>query len=461
MSADPRLKNLTGGGRRDFIKWSATVAALLGLERARFLDVLFDKGGAALADNAACASVAKSVHLIGNQGGLAWFTQLFPYPSIARGSGNGVAAFYAGPNVTNAPTDAPSVYAPDSPFQSLARDKQMSVFICGTNQAHTVAPNSNLKLGNVDLLAAVASIQAAQPTLLPVMAINPFVFGAAPGAPSQPATVADSSGLVNLFNSVASRTLLTTPANANLHEAYFKAFLSLNAAAPRPQVVRAYDTGHVAANLLGRNLASQLAVTQDDDSRYGIGGGTQSNVAEIGHALCVAAKAFKLGLTSCLILPAMQDDPHQAFTDMTRLAANVSALEKILDAFMADCALAPDPAGCAGKTLADSVVLTINGDTPKTGADRNSWLDNTAGDHNVLYVLGNGWLKTGFFGDLDVNDNLTTWDPATGQPAALPSQSLSTSAAAAVAYAVAKGDARRVQDFGVQVPAGITNPKLQ
>jgi hypothetical protein len=459
MSADPRLKNLAGAGRRDFIKWSATVAALLGIERARFLDVLFDKGGAALADNAACAGVSKSVHLIANNGGLAWFTQLFPYPSIARGSGNGVAAFYAGPNVMDAGTDSPSVYGPDSPFQSLPKSKQVSAFICGTNQAHTVSPNSNLKLGNVDLLAAVSSIQAAQPTLLPVMAINPFVFGVAPGA-GAPATVADSSGLVNLFNGVASKTLLTTPANANLHEAYYKAFLSLNAASQRPQVVRTYNTGHIAANLLGRNLAAQLMVNPDDDARYGITAGTQSNVAEIGHALCTAAKAFKLGLTSSLILPAMQDDPHQAFDDMTQLAANVSTLGKIFDAFMADCAQAPDPAGCSGKTLADSVVVTINGDTPKIGADRNSWLDNTAGDHNVLYVMGNGWLKTGFFGDLDVNNNLTTWDPDTGKLASMPSQALSTAAATAVAYAVAKGDARRVQDFGVQVPAGITNPKL-
>jgi hypothetical protein len=58
MSADPRLSNLRGSGRRDFIKWSATVSALLGIERARFLDVLFDKAGGALADTAACAATA-------------------------------------------------------------------------------------------------------------------------------------------------------------------------------------------------------------------------------------------------------------------------------------------------------------------------------------------------------------------------------------------------------------------
>jgi len=35
--ADPRLKNLRGPGRRNFIKWSTAVAAVLGLERSRYL----------------------------------------------------------------------------------------------------------------------------------------------------------------------------------------------------------------------------------------------------------------------------------------------------------------------------------------------------------------------------------------------------------------------------------------
>jgi hypothetical protein len=41
------------------------------------------------------------------------------------------------------------------------------------------------------------------------------------------------------------------------------------------------------------------------------------------------------------------------------------------------------------------------------------------------------------------------------------SQALGTPAAAAVANAVAKGDARRLQDFGVTPPPGVTVAKQQ
>ncbi|MFY7901980.1 MAG: hypothetical protein ACOVOU_03615, partial [Rubrivivax sp.] len=49
------------------------------------------------------------------------------------------------------------------------------------------------------------------------------------GAPA-PALVANAGGMVDLFNSNASKTLLNTPKNAGLAEAYYKAFLYLNAA---------------------------------------------------------------------------------------------------------------------------------------------------------------------------------------------------------------------------------------
>ena len=111
----------------------------------------------------------------------------------------------------------------------------MTVFVAGTNQTHTKTPTSGLTIGNTGLVAACAAIQAANPTLLPVMAVNPFVYGSAPGAP-QPATVASSSGLVSLFNSVASKTLLQTPQNASLDAAYMNALLSLNAVSARPSV---------------------------------------------------------------------------------------------------------------------------------------------------------------------------------------------------------------------------------
>ena len=52
---------------------------------------------------------------------------------------------------------------------------------------------------------------------------------------------------------------------------------------------------------------------------------------------------------------------------MATLAANVKTLGMIFNAFMADAMALPDPGGCTGKTLADSIVMTITGDTPKDG----------------------------------------------------------------------------------------------
>ena len=84
---DPRLSQLSGPRRREFLKWSATVAALLGLERSRFLDVLSSTSGSAMADEGACSKTSKSVHLVAGNGGLAWFTQLFPYVNVAKAGG--------------------------------------------------------------------------------------------------------------------------------------------------------------------------------------------------------------------------------------------------------------------------------------------------------------------------------------------------------------------------------------
>jgi hypothetical protein len=449
MAADLRIKNLRGSGRRDFLRWGTAVAAALGLPRQGFLNVLNDTGGSAMADTASGSTTMKSVHLIGDNGGLAWFSQLFPYPSIASAPASGVA-YYSSTAAVAAPTDQKSVYSPASPFQKLSKAKQMTTFICGSNETHTKTPTTALALGTSNLLAVASSIQAASPSLLPVMAINPFSFGTAPGA-AAPATVANSAGLVDLFNSAASQTLLQAPQNGAIAESYYKAFLDMNAAAARSATQKTYATGRVATNLLTKNLASQLAVTSADMARYGMTASTPTTVSEIGNSLCIAVKAFALGLTNCLIIPAMQDDPHGAFQDMTTLASNVQTLGMIFDAFMNDCIGLPDPAG-GSDTLGDNVVITISGDTTKDALTASGWPDNTASNHNLLHVMGNGYLKTGWFGDLSPSGTLTTWDPNTGAAGTMTSAQLATYATSAAAYAIAKGDARRVSDFNGTPP---------
>jgi hypothetical protein len=457
--ADQRLKELRGKSRRDFLRWSATLAAVLGLERSRYLNVLSDSAGVALADQAACPTTMRSVHLVAGNGGLAWFTQLFPQVDVAMNGGSN-SAFYALGKAKNASgTDKSLVYAPESPFQSLAPSKQISAFMAGNNETHTSTPQSAATIATgTGMIAAIAAIQQANPTLLPVIGINPITFGSAPGAPGV-ATVANSTGLVDLFNSAASKTLLQTPTAAALNDSYYRTFLSLNAASARATLVAPGNTGKVAANLLGRNLSSQLTPSSADLTRYGLNG-VPTNVLEIGKAMCTAVKAFSLGLTSSVIIPAMRDDPHGAFNNMSQLQSNVMALGKIFDAFMADCAGIPDPSGC-GQNLDKGVVFTIHGDTPKDPTNRNGWPDGTPNNSNWLYVFGNGFLKTGWFGGVTAQRSVVGFDPTTG--ADVPGQGSGTTAqaaAAAAAYAVAKGDMRRVQDFyrGAAI-TGITNPQ--
>jgi hypothetical protein len=469
---DERLKNLRGPGRRQFLRWSATIAAALGLERSRYLNVLNDHAGEAMASGGACASTMRSVHIVAGHGGLAYFTLIWPQVAIATGN-NPSYAFHAMGSATMASgTTNPLAYAPESPFQTLSATRQMTAFMAGANETHTTVPTTAATISTgTSMLATVAAIQSANPSLLPVIGINPINFGVAAGAPPV-ATVNDSAGLVQLFNSTASQTILSKPSNAALHEAYYKAFAGLNAAAGRQTFSPGLDTGKVAANLLGKNLALQLTPTAADDMRYGIAsttsdfGSTPSELTELAHAMCTAVKAFKLGLTSSVIIPAMTiDDPHSLFASGDQQAQAVAAtLGNIFNAFMADCAATPDPA-CSSSTLADSIVLTVHGDTTKDCGVRSGWPDGTVGNSNTLYVFGNGYLPTGWFGNITVdssgNENLTIFDPTSGQPVTgsmLTTADTAAPAAAAVAYAVSKGDMQRVQDFynGPSI-AGITN----
>jgi hypothetical protein len=201
-----------------------------------------------------------------------------------------------------------------------------------------------------------------------------------------------------------------------------------------------------------------LTPTDADMARYGVGPATRSNVMDIARVLMVTAKAFKLGLTSSVVLPAMGDDPHGAFNDMGSLTDTVTSLGAVLDGFLTELDDTPDDQ-CSGKSLADSIVMTVHGDTPKNPLDRSGWPDGTPNNSNWIYVLGNGYLKTGWFGGVQADGSTRGFDPATGNENNAPAGATSNAAAAAVAYAIARGDSRRIQDFarGVDI-AGIIQP---
>jgi hypothetical protein len=288
--------------------------------------------------------------------------------------------------------------------------------------------------------------------LLPVIAVNPVTYGVAPGAPSA-ATVASAAGLVDLFNSSASKALLQQPEDAALMEVYYKAFLGLNGLAGRATVQKSYGTGKVAANLIGQNLADQLKPTTDDLTLYGVTSGTPTAVSDLANAMITGVRAMRLGLTSMLVIPAFRDDPHGLFAGGDAAAQTKAAqIGKLFDGLAAHAATVPDPSGGNG-TLWDNLVLTIHGDTPKDAQTRSGWPDNTAANHNLVMVRGAGFLKTGFFG----NEQGQGWDNQTGAVAAgRTSAQCTVDATAAVLFAIARGDARRAN--ATQLGSGVVNP---
>jgi hypothetical protein len=459
---DERLKNLRGPARRRFLKFTAAAGAVLALDQAEVLNVLSDSAGSAMAEEGACsATTNRSIHLVAGGGGFAWFQLLWPHNAVAAANNDGFAFHANGQSVLAGDTDNPLTHAPETPWTSLDRTKRMSAFMAGNNETHTAQPTSAATLGGgVSMLAAAATLQSQLPALLPVIGITPFNFGNAPGAPAV-TSVGNADGMVELFNSASSQALLSIQSDADLYESYYKAFLSLNRASARPTFARQLRITKASANFLGKNLAEWLKPTADDMMRYGITGGSPNKLVELAKALITTTKAFKHGLTNSVIIPTMRDDPHGAFGNMGTLASTIETLGRILDATMDDLLAVDDPV-CSGKKLADTTVITIHGDTPKTPLNRNNWPDGTPGDSNWIYVYGAGYTKTGWFGGIQPGGAVDGFDPATGATLAGAGVGGTAAAAgAAVAYAIAQGDLGRVQDIR-DVPSigGIVNETL-
>jgi len=446
MSQRDRDREVT---RRALIRWSLAAGAALGVGRSRILDVLERTGGPAIAQAAAVATRKRSVHLRGVNGGLAWFQLLWPHNDIAvaRDTSDQVPFHLPGDHRTVAGTGGTLTLCGDSPFAALPPQLQMTAFMAGSNEAHTSKPRSIARALSGDSLFAIAAVlQNGNPGVVPVIAVDDSEYGTAPGAPAA-AVVPSGADIVGLFNSAASRagSLLATTAHADLYRARYATLAALNRASERSTTRHAYATGKSAARFLGTNLSAQLQIQPADEARYGIDAAMRRDIAEIGRTLIVCAKAFQMGLTSSLILPGLRDDPHQAFTDPTGLRATTTGLKRVLDGFMADLASRTD--SVTGVKLSDDIVITIDGDTPKTPLDRNNWLDDTPANANWMYVYGGGKLKTGWFGGVTRSGATTGFDPATGAAKAYDGDLQAKAACAAVAYAIARGDLRAVQDF--------------
>ena len=446
--------------RRALIKWSIAAGAALGVSRSKIFDILETTAGKGVAHAAAENATTRSVSIVAGNGGLAWFSLFWPHIDIAQAGNNNFAWHRPGQGQVMPGTFRPLFIGPDTPWANLPAQRQVTVFTCGANETHTNNPTSVTGLGGSNIFSINAALQRAAPSVIPIVTIGGQAIGTAPGAPAA-ANVANADGIVGLFNSAASQAngILAQARDAELYKAHYDAFTQLNRAANRSTTKSAYLTASGAAQFLGTNLAARLQIQPADLQRYGIGGNTATKVANIGRAFIVAVKAFKMGLTNSIVLPALRDDPHGAF-DGGEVNTTPAAMKAVFDGFMADLTSTVDDNTL--KSLADDTVITIHGDTTKNPRARGGWPDGSPGNTNTVYVYSAGHLKSGHFGSIDRNGAVRGFTDSGGDANYNGAQTART-ALAAIAYATAKRDERLIQTFanGIPISGGIGNPKDQ
>lgn len=448
--------------RRALIKWSVAAGAALGISRAKIFDILEGTAGREVAEAAADHATARSIHLVAGRGGLAWFSLLWPQVDVAMAGNNTFAWHKPGQAQVVAGTAKPFVKGPDTPFANLAADRQMTCFTCGSNEQHVVQPVSTSELNGTNIFSIASALQSTTPAVLPLVTITtgqtPLTAqGAAGGA--TPAKVDTADGIVGLFDSAASRAggLLAKTTDASLYRAHYDALIQMNRGINRSTQRSAYVTAQGAAKFLGTNLAAKLAVTPADLTRYGVDGGTRANVAQIARTFIIAVKAFKMGLTNSIVLPAMNDDPHEAFSsgDVNTIPAR---LKMVFDGLMSDLTTTIDEN--TTRPLSEDTVITICGDTTKDPLDRSAWPDGSPSGSNTVYVWSGGHLKTGWFGKVKTNGTAEGFD-ANGNPVAYNAANTAKYAMASIAYAIAKRDERAISAFanGITISGKFGNPK--
>lgn len=447
--------------RRALIKWSVAAGAALGVSRSKIYEILERTAGKGVAFAASSQPINRTFDIEFGNGSLAWMTLFWPLPAIAAAatSNNQLSWHKPGMQTVVPGTDRPLTIGPDTPWAKLPPSKQVTAFLCGANETHTNFAQSTNAIGGNSLLAGNAALQAALPAVIPTVTVGQgTTIGTAPGVTTA-ANVGNADGIVDLFNSAASRAggLLANAGDAALYKAHYQAFIQLNRAANRPTTNIGYTTATSAAQFLGTNLSTQLAVNADDLSRYGITGTTRSTVTALGRTMIIAVKAFKLGLTNGIVVPAMRDDPHGAF-DNNDVAVVPGQLKGVFDGFMTDLQNTLD--GTTQKPLSDNIVITMKGDTYKNPLNKAGWGDGTPGNTNIVYVYSSGQLLSGWFGDITAagavqgvgaDGKLTTYNGTNTAKYAL----------ASVLYATAIGDDRAIQGLvgGTTVSGVFGRPK--
>ncbi|HEX4453399.1 MAG TPA: hypothetical protein VH143_21150 [Kofleriaceae bacterium] len=432
--------------RRALIKWTLAAGAALGVSRAKIGEILEKTAGKETARAATALTSTRSVHIVAGNGGLSWFQLMWPQPGVAMANNATFSYHLPGQAKLVAGTDNPLYLGPDSPWQTLPAQKQVTCFMTGASRAHVNNANTTGDINGTNLYSIASSLQSSTSSVVPLITIGGLAATGAPGGVA-PTNVGAAADVVGLFNSAASRAggLLANSTDATWYGVQYASFAQLNRAASTSVQQGSYATASSAAKLLGTNLASKLSITAADNTRYGLTSSTRSTVTAIGQALIVTAKAFGLGLTNAVCIPAFLDDPHGAFAAMDTVVV-APQLKGVLDAFMLDLQNTTD--SVSSEVLSDITTITVNGDTPKDIThDNGNWDDGTPTGANLLYVYGAGNLKTGWFGSVDVNTATVTGYDDSANPTTYSATNTAKYATGSVAYAIARRDERAINAF--------------
>jgi hypothetical protein len=437
--------------RRALIKWSLATATALGVSRTRLLEILERSAGRGVAFAAAESSASRLVALACGNGGLSHFQLCWPQVDVARARDPRFAWHRVGDERMVDGTDRPLAIGPDTPWAALPGDRQVTGFVCGVTETHVRNVQSTSVLNGSNVFAIATALQASSMVLVPAVTIGDASIGNANNA-AIAAKVDSVDGFIKLFDSAASQVggLLAASKDADLFKAQYGVFVALNRGSNRKTQKPAYSIAGGAAGVIGTNRASALQITPADLARYGVDGNTRSNVADLARALIVTAKAFQADLTNAVLMPAMTDDPHRHFA-VNDVDVVPAQLKLVLDAFMADLQGANDPR--TGGPLADNVVIAINGDTPKHCLVREDWPDNTPENANLMFIYSAGLLKSGWFGSIDRRGNVLGAGPD-GKPTAYNGALTARYATASLAYAIARGNERRIAEFANGISVG-------
>lgn len=181
-------------------------------------------------------------------------------------------------------------------------------------------------------------------------------------------------------------------------------FYGENVPAGAPAPLQAADASALAVAVslqLGIPLA-ELVPTPEDRARYGYTGASSAKLVNMRDSMIVAAKLLARGITAQIAIGYFDDAPADLFTSSGNASINAStaaaAQGNLYDAFMDDLMAVADPA-CPQQRLGDNTVIAMVGDTPEDGVSRQWWdPSRPSGAQNRLWVMSNGFLKTGAFG---------------------------------------------------------------